>query len=492
MADNDHLKQELERRTQRWKTLLDKYQAVQEQYDLETHADEKFRLKKQLESIQPELTGAEADVTAAEQALHAHALQDKLQPLRVELAKLRRNKAYQPAIKVAREIQSLLPTDPQIADEIAELQKWQEQGEDAQRVFAQLTAHFTELSSIVKTLAHVLTPRNEHPQMLTVTTMAQHFLDQRLKAEDFISICQSLFSAPVTHNHQYAQIADKIRKGRTVLFLGSAIPNLYAEAAADEQVLAGKLAEEIRYQNFSGSLSSIAEYYLLTPGYGRPSLLENLQKLLPQELPSLQLYASLARTPANLILISATYDTLLENAFRAVGKPFVEIASIIIPNDGYKLGSVVLTYSDREGEYLYAQEDLSTLGLLKDYSIIYKIRGSCDERSSDSSLPWRDAITLTESNYFAFAEHASKIIPDYLIRELRDREFLFIGFSPARWEDRLLAHALLLKRPAYSELCYTIGKASDPLQAAFWDNRNVRQSDMDFAELDRYLQEATQ
>lgn len=491
MADNDFLKQELERRMQRWRTLHDKYQAVQEQYDLETQAAVKFSLKKQLEDIQQEQDGAEADVAAAEQALHAHALQDRLQPLRVELAKLRRNKAYQPAIKVAREIQSLLPTDPQIADEIAELQKWQEQGEDAQRVFAQLTAHFAALAPIVNTLAHVLTPSNEHPQMLTITTMAQHFLDQRLTAEAFTSICQSLFSAPVTHNHQYAQIADKIRKGRTVLFLGSAIPNLYAEAAADEQVLAGKLAEEIRYQNFSGSLSSIAEYYLLAPGYGRPSLLENLQKFLPQELP-LQLYASLARTPAHLILISAAYDTLLENTFRAVGKPFVEIASIIIPRDDYKLGYVVMKYSDRDGEHLLAQEELSTLGLLKDYSIIYKIRGSCDEHSTNGNQAWRDALTLTESNYFAFAEHASKIIPDYLIRELRDREFLFIGFSPARWEDRLLAHALLLKRPTYSELCYTIGKASDPLQAAFWDNRNVRQSDMDFAELDRHLQEATQ
>lgn len=491
MLDNDFLKQELERRVQRWQELLDKHQVVQEEYDLETRAEEKLRLKKRLADIQQDLSSAEADVTAAEHALNTAILQQHLQPLRGELVKLRRNKAYQQAIKVAREIQSLLPADPQIAAEIAELQKWQEQGEDAQRVFAQLTAYFTDLSAIVNTLAHVLTPSNEHPQMLTITTMAQHFLDKRLTAEAFISICQSLFSAPLPPNHQYAQIADKIGKGRTVLFLGSEIPCLYAATTGDEQTLAGKLAKEISYQDFSGSLSSISEYYQLAPGYGRSSLLENLHKLLPQELP-LQLYASLARTPANLILISAAYDTLLENAFRAVGKPFVEIASIIIPNDGYKLGSVVLTYSDREGEYLYAQEDLSTLGLLKDYSIIYKIRGSCDERSSDSNLPWRDAITVTESNYFAFAEHASKIIPDYLIRELRDREFLFIGFSPARWEDRLLAHALLLKRPSYSEPCYTIGKASDPLQAAFWEKRHVRQSDMDFAEFDRHLQDATQ
>lgn len=487
MADNDHLKQQVEQLQKRWKTLNDKHQLMQSEYDWETRSEEKFRLQPKLDETQVEMDG----VVVAIQAVQTQLKQGRLQKQRTELANLRRNKAYQKALNVARQIQAELPpNDPHIADEIHELQGLLQKGEEAKRVLALLSAYFVELAPIVSTLAQVLNPSNEHEHMQTIATVAQIFLNKQMPAEAFISFCQNLLTAPATH--QYAQIASSIRKGRTVLFLGSAVPSLYTATTDDEQVLAGKLAEEIQYQNFSGSLSSIAEYYQLAAGYGRGSLVESLQKFLPQDMPTLQLYASLARIPTQVLLISAAYDNLLEKAFLAAGKPFVEIASIIIPREDYKLGYVVMKYSDREGEHLCAQEDLSTLDLLATYSVIYKLRGSCDEQRTNGHQAWRDTLTLSESNYFAFAENASKIIPDYLTRQLRDKEFLFIGFSPARWEDRLLAHALLLKRPTYSELCYTLGKSSDPLQSVFWETRNVRQSDMEFAELDRHLLEATQ
>ncbi len=488
MPDNDHLTQQLEQLQKRWKTLNDKQQKMQAQYDGETRAEERFRLQHLLEENQVEMDGVSVEL----QAVQTQLKQGKLQKLRTELANLRRNKAYQKALNVARQIQAELPPDdPHIADEIHELQGLLQKGEEAKRVLALLSAYFVELAPIVNTLAQVLNPSNEHEHMQTIATVAQIFLNKQMPAEAFISFCQNLLTAPATH--QYAQIAGSIRKGRTVLFLGSAVPSLYAAASGDEQVLAGKLAEEIQYQNFSGSLSSIAEYYQLAAGYGRGSLVESLQKFLPQDMPTLQLYASLARIPTQVLLISAAYDNLLEKAFLAAGKPFVEIASIIIPREDYKLGYVVMKYSDREGEHLCPQEELSTLDLLATYSVIYKLRGSCEEQHTNGKQQaWRDTLTLSESNYFAFAENASKIIPDYLTRQLRDKEFLFIGFSPARWEDRLLAHALLLKRPTYSELCYTLGKSSDPLQSVFWETRNVRQSDMEFAELDRHLLEATQ
>lgn len=496
MSERERIQQTLESLKQNWQLLSAKREAVEKQFLLETDAARRFQQKATLDETVAELTALETKIAATEQELATETNADQIKQLRDELATLRRNKVYpQELLQIALQLQVLTPHDPKINQEVSELQQRVEQGNLARQVFARLTAHFAALAPIITLLSQVLDPRNQHEQMTTIATIAQNFLDGHMQAPDFIQIFQSLLSsaavnARTNNTHQYVKVAESISKGRTVLFLGSAIPHLYAGSNDDEQVLVSKLAEEIQYQSFSGSLSSIAEYYQLTPGFGRRSLLENLQKSLPQDMPALSLYASLAHIPTHLVIISAAYDTLLENAFRVAGKPFVEIASIIIPTDDYKLGYLVLKYSDRAGEERYTQEQLSQLELLKQYSILYKIRGTCGEGYTDNNTAWRDALTLSESNYFTFAENAGKIIPDYITRQFRDREFLFIGFSPARWEDRLLARALLLKRHNYPEPCYTIGKTDDPLQKAFWENQNVRQYEMDFAELDKHLQEA--
>lgn len=490
MPDNDHLKQQLEQLQKRWKTLHDKLQLIQVEYDRETRAENRFRLQPKLEETQVEMTSVETAI----QAIHTQLNQGEIQKLRGELVTLRRNKAYPQALDVARQIATLIPNDPQAHQEVSELQQQLERGKHAQQVFARLTAHFANLQSIMTDLSYVLNPRNEHEQMEVIATIAQNFLDGHMQVSDFIQVFQNLFSMQAINarsntTHQYARVADSIRKGRTVLFLGSAIPHLYNGSSDDEQALASRLAEEIQYQNFSGSLSSIAEYYQLTPGFGRSSLLDSLQKSLPREIPNLNLYESLARIASHLVIISAAYDTLLEDAFRAAGKPFVEIASIIIPSDDYKLGYVMLKYSGEEQERLLPQEDLSRLDLLTTHSIIYKIRGACASEHGNGSSAWRDSLTLAESDYFVFAENASKIIPDYLTRQFRDRGFLFIGFTPGQWEDRLLARALLMKRQNHPEPCYTIGKSANLLQNAFWEKQNVRQYEMEFSELDKHLQE---
>lgn len=486
MSQDEYRNQEPALR-QRLELLNSKLAQMQQEYDLETRAEEKFRLNVKLEQTRQTLAEAEKDYQTA-----------RVATLRDELATLRRNKAYQEALDVARQIQQTSPAEPRIQDEINELQARLEQGKLAQQTLARLTAHFAELAPIISDLANILNPRNEHELMQTITTIAQNFLAGTMAASAFISVCQSLLSAPAINarnaspSHQYAKLAERIRKGQIVLFLGSAIPQLSGTDNSDENTLASKLAEEIHYQNFSGGLPSIAEYYQLQPEYGRSNLLESLYKSLPHQHPP-SLYESLARIPAPLVLISSAYDSLLENAFRQAGKPFVEMASIINPSEEYKLGYVVLKYSDNaQPESLCPQEDLSRLDLLVKYSVIYKIRGAWDGQTINGSSAWSDSLTLSERDYFTFAENASKIIPDYLTRQFRDRGFLFIGFTPAHWQDRLLARALLTKRRNHAELPYTLGKPDDLLQAAFWDNLHVKQYEMAFAELDKHLQEAAQ
>jgi hypothetical protein len=78
-----------------------------------------------------------------------------------------------------------------------------------------------------------------------------------------------------------------------------------------------------------------------------------------------------------------------------------------------KIGNVIVHYSDqKEARVLESGQDLSNLEDLKNYSLIYKIRGYCDSFEQDT---WQDTWTLTEENYFDFARHIGNSIPAYLL-----------------------------------------------------------------------------
>ena len=507
MTDLNTIKQKLTLNKQRWNSMHEDIAAIQSAADKETRAEEKIRSKNILSEKETELAEIEVAIREFEQQLKQQSQTNELQLLRDELVTLRRKKSYQGALDTARQLQTLIPDDPQIASEVEELEQRILQGKQAQLTFAKLSAHITVLSPVIADLAQVLGRNSDHEYRDTVILVADQFLDGQLTADDFIVFCNKLFntatsqpSASNNNTQQYLKVASSISSGRTVLFLGSGIPALYdnSDQKGDENHLASQLANEVGYPDFSGSLSSISEYYQLLPGFGRKNLLSSLHSSLSIDFSNLSFYESLSRIKVPLVIVSTAYDTLLERTFHTAGKPYVEIASIIIPGKGdYKLGNVMLRYFDKgqEGkcvEKLCSHEDLSHLDLLKDYSIIYKLRGSCGQSHLDGNIGWRNSLTLSESNYFTFAESASKIIPDYLSRQFLDREFLILGFTPEKWEDRLLARALLSKRQNFAEPCYTIGKASDPLQDVFWENQKVRQYEMEFSELDRHLQEATQ
>ena len=89
--------------------------------------------------------------------------------------------------------------------------------------------------------------------------------------------------------------------------------------------------------------------------------------------------------------------------------------------------------------------------------------------------------------------YGKKIIPSYLSRQFRDRGFLFIGFSPNSWEERLLVNTLLKKRQYATEACYSIASTvhkQDKMAAAYWNSCNVREYQANLCDLDRYLAEA--
>ena len=411
-----------------------------------------------------------------------------------------RNNAHSEAIDLWRKVLKIQPEYPGAVEEITSLQQKQQQHSQGEQLLLQLFARMQDIpQDVFANVAKVLRDIDNHTKAQTIIEKTEQFLQNTITADHYIAHCQEELSGKTPQIKasamDYDELAKRIRNGDTVLFLGSEIPREYGEDITDEHVLARHLAEKIGYENFNGSFSSIAEYYQLRPEYGRKSLLDKLKETLFQKPSVVRFYNHLARIEQPLVLIASSYDDMLEKAFRQHQKPYVVLSSIINrgqDDDGnsYDVGHVLVRYSDnKEPEKIWLAEELSQLKLMEEgYSLIYKIKGTCENCHSDNPFQ-KDALLISESNYFTFARNADKIIPGYLVKHFQDRGFMFIGFNPKSWEDRLLVNALLEKRRYISTPCYTAGTSEDPLEAAYWDNQKVRQYDISIRQLDEKLEQ---
>jgi hypothetical protein len=485
MQDDPPQRQRLLDLEKRQCDLLEKLSRLEEEHDFETRVENKMRQEKEI-----------ADTKARLQLVETEYLTIKQQPLFIEASRLKRIGSFQEAIAIWRDILHSAPSNSMVLQEIAMLEKLAAQ----QAAVIDLTKNLSrikEIRPIFKELMALLKQPAGTAEYMALVEQAEFFLtSSEPDTEGFMLWWEEELpsSQPHSQNVDISRLAGRVQRGEIVLFLGSGITSAYGEEDVDvqENALAKLLAKQIGYEQFNGTLSSIAEYYQLHPDYGPSALLENIRSGLPHDMHSVALYQALAKVQAPLILISAAYDSLLECAFRESGKRFVELASIVRRSDEYDIGHVVVSFSDdSQPTTVYPEEQLSRMKFLENgYSIIYKIRGTCGaaECGGDGDdMLRRDALTLSESSYFNFARYADRMIPSYLAKQLRNRGFLFVGYYPRDWEDRLLVNAMLERRNS-QELCHVIGATSGPLEAAFWKSRNVEQYHTDIRELEKCLE----
>lgn len=441
---------------------------LQQAHDLETHIDEKIRLEVLIANKQ-------------------HALARTYQQ---ETSRLRGNRAFSAALdlwKMAEPFLTEVAIRQTIQQELAELQALEQQAlimSELKQILSRVRELRPFFPELIQALGQVIGTKTfsllkEQIEFFLQTSPPDH--------EGFLLWWQMERETTFTPSKHLdmARLASRIQQGDMVLFIGSGV----VEHQSSSQQMVMQLAQHIGYQGFNGTLSSIAEYYQLRPEFGTSALLTELRTQLPNK-EGVALYQALAKIPAPVVLISATYDNLLETAFTHRGKRFVELASIVRRSEDYDIGHVLVSFSDQhQAPRVYPEEELSRLRFIEEgYSIIYKIRGTCVATPTKDESIMRDALTLTESHYFNFARYAERIIPSYVARQLRNRGFLFVGYQPNHWEERLLAGALLERRQS-QESCYVIGVSPDPLEDAYWTARNVKSHPISLSEFDRYLAE---
>lgn len=269
------------------------------------------------------------------------------------------------------------------------------------------------------------------------------YVQQRLAVQAQEQTCSSEKAPP-----PFGEIVRALWNGRVVLFIGDrasstkrspdSVPcSTQASYLPSGVELSHVLAEDIALHADDDDLARVSSYY--ETFQGRPALRERLRQILvPQADTGIlvpPLYSLLAEVPVPLLILSTCFDTQIEQAFRAAGKPY---DLVIYPADRKDLASAVLwwPHGDTQPRTPAPNEldiDLATT------TVIFKMHGSVRPENDE----W-DGFVITEDDHVEFLSRvaAKSAIPSLFFAYLRDRSLLFVGCRLHDWNLRVAIRSL--------------------------------------------------
>jgi hypothetical protein len=291
----------------------------------------------------------------------------------------------------------------------------------------------------------------------------------------------------------FGDIWDGLKAGNVIPFLGAGASlagrtgsEPWTDASTfppSSRELAHLLAERSSFpsqdQIDRDDLAKVSSYTADISGRGR--LRERLRTVLNRRYQQSSLHTFLAAIPAHLLAVVTNYDTLLEEAFRAAGKPY---DLVVYPAERPSIGNSLLWWRDGAGEpeAVEAKEldlDLDTR------SVIYKMHGTVwpDEARWDN-------FVITEEDYVEFLSrmttNTSSAVPAQFYQYSRTRSFLFLGYSLRDWNLRVVLRNLRRQAETAGVALddgdvpsWAIQRNPSMLEQRLWMRRNVEIFDMD-------------
>jgi SIR2-like protein len=298
----------------------------------------------------------------------------------------------------------------------------------------------------------------------------------------------------------YGIIANGLRRGKVVPFLGAGAsfvgrppgiiwdplnPAFLPSGAELAEFLANLAQYPSTDPNDRRDLSKVCSYF--TDFGGRPALRDTLRDLLNHPYPSGTLHEFLAKIPTPLVIVVTNYDCLLEQAFKAVGKPY---DLIVYPADRKDIANALLWWPHGESEPLVrAANELDQdidLGKIQ-HTLIFKMHGTI----ADSTQQW-DNFVITEEDYVEFLSRmtTSTAVPAMFFPYFRERSFLFLGYSLRDWNLRVVLRNLSL-HISYDETLpsWAIQYRPSELDQTLWTRRRVQIYDLTVDEFVAKMQE---
>jgi DNA-binding SARP family transcriptional activator len=271
----------------------------------------------------------------------------------------------------------------------------------------------------------------------------------------------------------FEDVAGAILEGRVVPVLG-----------ADVADLTLRLAQRFGYpeDGARATLPSVAQYVAVMKGSG--PLYDELHELLDADLPPTPLHRFLASVSPLLrarglppqVVVTTSYDTALERAFEEAGEA-VEVVTYLAT--GRHRGRFCHIAPGSTGRLIEEPNTYATELSLDGNTVILKLHGQVERTPARE---W-ESFVVTEDDYIDYLAQTeiAAAVPVGLAARLRRSHFLFLGYTMADWNLRVILHRLWGDQPL-SYHSWAVQPEPKPLEREFWHRRDVDVLELPFEE----------
>jgi len=263
---------------------------------------------------------------------------------------------------------------------------------------------------------------------------------------------------------------DRLKDVVETMLAGRLVPVLGADIAE----LTLQLAEHFEYPTNGGALPQVAQYIAVMKGSG--PLYDELHTLLDTDLPPTAVHRFFAALPPLLrehraphqLIVTTSYDLALERAFLDAGEEF-DVVSYLAA--GRNRGKFCHVGPDGTGTLIEVPNTYATELSLDRRTIILKLHGQVGRSADDRE--W-ESFVVTEDDYIEYLAQSevASVVPVALGAKLRRSHFLFLGYTMADWNLRLLLHRLWGDQPL-SYRSWAVQPEPMPIEREFWRRRDV-------------------
>jgi hypothetical protein len=218
---------------------------------------------------------------------------------------------------------------------------------------------------------------------------------------------------------------------------------------------------------------------------GSGPLYDELHDLLATDLPPTDVHRFFASLPPFLraqgvpyqLLVTTSYDHALERAFEDAGEEF-DVVSYMASGRGR--GLFCHMAPDRGAQLIERPNTYVAELDLERRTVILKLHGHADP---GEAREW-ESFVVTEDDYIDYLAQTeiAAAVPVSLAAKLRRSHFLFLGYTMADWNLRVVLNRLWGDQPL-SYRSWAVHPAPKPLERQFWRRRDV---DLLEAPLDDY------
>jgi DNA-binding SARP family transcriptional activator len=271
---------------------------------------------------------------------------------------------------------------------------------------------------------------------------------------------------------------DPLREVVETVLSGRLVPVLGADVAE----VAAHLCKRFEYPAETPELPRVAQYVAVMRGAG--PLHDELHSLLERDVPPSPTHRFFASLPPLLrergaphqLIVTTSYDLALERAFLDAGESFDVVSYIAV---GRNRGRFCHVDAEGHGRLIERPNEYATELSLDRRTVILKLHGQVDRTAERA---W-ESFVVTEDDYIGYLAQTevAKVVPVSLAAKLRRSHFLFLGYTMADWNLRLLLYRLWGDEPL-SYRSWAVQEEARPFELEFWRRHDVNVIDVPLEE----------